>query len=207
MKKAIAINGSPRKNGNTAALLQKALDGARIQGAEVELIHLIDCDFKGCVSCFACKRKGAEFIGGCAYKDGLTPILEKAASADAVIVGSPIYIGDVTSMTRSFMERFFYPRISYGNKENRHKTDKKSTAFIYTMNASKLQSKMFFYIYLLNKGLFKKFGGYSARLLSTNTLQFDDYSLYDAANFNEHKKKENQSGQIPEGLRKGVSNR
>lgn len=58
MNKAIALNGSPRKNGNTATLLQKALAGAAEAGAETELIHLIDLDYKGCSSCFACKRKG-----------------------------------------------------------------------------------------------------------------------------------------------------
>ncbi|XWX63056.1 flavodoxin family protein [Desulfitobacterium sp. AusDCA] len=47
--KVIAINGSPRKNKNTATLLNKALEGA-----ETELIHLYDLNYKGCVSCFAC---------------------------------------------------------------------------------------------------------------------------------------------------------
>ena len=51
----IAINGSPRKNWNTATLLNKALEGASSQGATTELIHLYGLNFKGCVSCFACK--------------------------------------------------------------------------------------------------------------------------------------------------------
>ncbi len=50
--KVIAINGSPRKRWNTATLLEKALEGAASQGAETELIHLYDIDFKGCTSCF-----------------------------------------------------------------------------------------------------------------------------------------------------------
>ena len=53
----IAINGSPRKNGNTAALLNKALEGASSQGATTEMINLYDLNFKGCMSCFACKLK------------------------------------------------------------------------------------------------------------------------------------------------------
>ena len=56
--KIIAINGSPRKNWNTARLLEAALGGARAQGAETKLYHLHDYDFKGCRSCFACKRIG-----------------------------------------------------------------------------------------------------------------------------------------------------
>ena len=59
MTKALFINGSPRKNGNTAQLLKRAMDGAREAGAEVELVNLYDrsLNYKGCMSCFACKIK------------------------------------------------------------------------------------------------------------------------------------------------------
>lgn len=49
--KLLALNGSPRKTWNTAALLNRALEGAASQGAETELIHLYDLSYKGCVSC------------------------------------------------------------------------------------------------------------------------------------------------------------
>ena len=52
----IAVNGSPRKNWNTATLLQKALEGAEAQGAKTELIHLYEHNYRGCVSCFFCFR-------------------------------------------------------------------------------------------------------------------------------------------------------
>ena len=70
--KVIAVNGSPRKNWNTTTLLQKALDGAKSKGADTEIIHLYDLNFKGCTSCFACKRKNNLNIGHCAMKDDLT---------------------------------------------------------------------------------------------------------------------------------------
>ncbi len=73
----IAINGSPRKNWNTATLLTKALEGAASQGAETELVHLYDLDFKGCRSCFACKIIDGPHNGRCAQKDDLRPILKK----------------------------------------------------------------------------------------------------------------------------------
>ena len=60
MTKVIAINGSPRKTWNTATLLEHALSGARSAGAETELIHLYDLDFKGCVSCFCLQAQGRE---------------------------------------------------------------------------------------------------------------------------------------------------
>jgi multimeric flavodoxin WrbA len=53
----IAINGSPRKNWNTAKLLEQAIEGAKSLGAQTELIHLYDLNFQGCTSCFACNAK------------------------------------------------------------------------------------------------------------------------------------------------------
>jgi multimeric flavodoxin WrbA len=75
--KLVALNGSPRKGWNTEQLLQKAMDGAKLMGAETELIQLYDQEFKGCISCFACKVKGSRTNGLCAYRDALRPILEK----------------------------------------------------------------------------------------------------------------------------------
>lgn len=57
--KFYAINGSPRKQNNTATLLQKALDGIRDTYDDdscVEIIHLYDLEYRGCISCFHCKR-------------------------------------------------------------------------------------------------------------------------------------------------------
>jgi multimeric flavodoxin WrbA len=62
--KVMAFNGSPRKKWNTATLLEKALEGAASQGAETELIHLYDLDFKGCISCFAYKTRGVKVMAG-----------------------------------------------------------------------------------------------------------------------------------------------
>jgi hypothetical protein len=58
-------------------LLEKAVEGAKSVGAEAELIHLYDLDFKGCISCFACKTLGGKSYGRCAVKDGLAPVLER----------------------------------------------------------------------------------------------------------------------------------
>ena len=58
--KIYAINGGPRKKHNTAKLLQAALDGAAAspcaEAVEIEMIHLYDLTYNGCVSCFSCKR-------------------------------------------------------------------------------------------------------------------------------------------------------
>jgi multimeric flavodoxin WrbA len=111
--KVIAFNGSPRKKWNTATLLEKALEGASSQGAETELIHLYDLNYKGCISCFSCKMKNGRSYGKCAVKDDLTPIFQKVLDTQALIFGSPIYLGTATGQMRSFMERLVFPFLPY----------------------------------------------------------------------------------------------
>ncbi|MCH5186329.1 MAG: flavodoxin family protein, partial [Oscillospiraceae bacterium] len=105
--KAIAVNGSPRKGWNTDMLLRQALRGAADAGAQTELIQLSELTFSGCRSCFACKRAGAE-SGRCMQKDDLQSVLDKILSADAVFMGSPIYLGNVSGMMYCLMERLVF---------------------------------------------------------------------------------------------------
>jgi len=111
--KVLAINGSPRNNRNTAVLLKNALDGAASQGAETELVHLCDLDYKGCTNCLACKLKNGKSYGKCALQDGLSSILDKIPNIDALILGSPVYFGSMTGEMWSFIERLSYPYLSF----------------------------------------------------------------------------------------------
>ena len=107
----IAVSGSPRKGRNTEQMLTSALDGAASQGAQIELIRLYDLNFKGCKSCLACKRVGAQ--RKCFIKDDLSPVLEKLSNADAVIFGSPIYFMELTGVLHACLERFYFPFVTY----------------------------------------------------------------------------------------------
>ena len=131
--KVIGFNGSPRKNGNTATLLKHALDGAFSQGAETELINLYDHNYKGCISCFACRLKGGASYGRCAVNDDLKPILERVEAADAIILGSPIYLGTTTGEMRSFFERLIFQYLAYDAAYSSLFTRKIQTGIIYTM--------------------------------------------------------------------------
>ena len=137
----MAFNGSPRKKWNTATLLEKALEGASSQGAETDLIHLYDLNYKGCISCFACKTKGGESYGRCAVKDDLAPVFKKVEEADAIILGSPIYLGTVSGEMRSFMERLLFPYMTYTDPPQSLFPKKIHTGFIYTMNVPEEQMK------------------------------------------------------------------
>ncbi|MDR1096099.1 MAG: flavodoxin family protein [Spirochaetaceae bacterium] len=196
-RKVLAINGSPRKNANTAILLQKALEGAASAGAETEIVHLVDLRYRGCVSCFACKRKGTTFIGSCALQDELTPVLEKAMQSDAIILGSPIYLANITSLMHSFIERFGFMNISYDRKNFNSFTGKINAAFFYTMNVSRPASALFAYIYKINSERLKRLNGRVERLVCTDTWQFDDYGKYAASNFDAAKKKRRRETVFP----------
>jgi multimeric flavodoxin WrbA len=134
--KTIAINGSPRKNRNTATLLQNVLDGAQSAGSEVEMIHLYDQPFKGCISCFACKQKNSKHFGHCTVNDGLKPILQKIEEADAVVMGSPLYFTTVTGVMHSFLERFLFQYMLYTQPPSSTWKGNLRLGLIYTMNVS-----------------------------------------------------------------------
>ena len=84
MKKIIIIDGGPRKNMNTAKLLQRFAEGAKSAGSDVEVktVRLYDLDYRGCMSCMACKLKD-KASNICRFKDALTPVLEAPVLAPA----------------------------------------------------------------------------------------------------------------------------
>ena len=135
MKNFIAINGSPRRNGNTSTLLQHAIQGAQSAGAKTELVHLYSLNFKGCTSCFACKLKSRPH-GTCAMKDDLSPVLERIKEADAVIFGSPIYFMNISAGMAAFIERLFFSNYIYSDEFIFPK--KLPSAYFYTMNMTKI---------------------------------------------------------------------
>jgi len=200
----LAINGSPRKKWNTATLLEKALEGAASRGAETEIIHLYDLDFKGCTSCFACKLKGGKSYGKCAMNDGLTPVLEKLAHADAFVLGSPIYFGTVTGEMRSFMERLLFQNLTYTRPPGSLFGRKISTAFIYTMNISEEMMKEYHYpVHIgLNENVLSRTFGQAESLCSFETLQFEDYNKVVFSYFDPEERRERRRTIFPEDCRK-----
>ena len=197
--KIIAMNGSPRKNSNTAILLQHAMEGASFQRAETELINLYDLDYKGCTSCFACKLKGGKSYGKCAYKDELSPVLEKVLSADALLLGSPIYFHAVTGEMRSFLERLMFPILTYTEGYKGLLEKKIPVGFIYTMNVTKEYMIEANYIQVLRfaENSLESLFGSCEPLLVNDTLQFKDYSKYVVTVFDENKKKKVKEEQFP----------
>ena len=197
--KVIAFNGSPRKKWNTATLLQKALDGAASRGAETEIFHLYELNYKGCVSCFACKTKNGKSYGMCSAKDDLTSILRKVKEVDAIILGSPIYYGTVTGEMKSFMERLMFPYSTYTDPPGTLFSRKISTAFIYTLNAPEesIKERGYDRYFNANGMTLERIFGSSETLCSFDTYQFEDYSKYVAPRFDPLKKAKRREEVFP----------
>ena len=184
--KVLAFNGSPRKTWNTATLLGKALEGAAAQGAETELIHLYTLDYKGCISCFACKTKGGKSYGKCIVSDDLAPIFKKVEEADALILGSPVYLGRVTGEMASFLDRLLFQYIMYTDPLQSLFPKRIPTAFVYTMNATgdqEVREYGFESHFLFNEMILKNVFGSSETITSFDTLQVTDYSKIVASKF------------------------
>ncbi len=196
--KAIFINGSPRRNKNTAEMLQSALRGAQEAGAEVELIHLYSLNYKGCLSCFACKCKGNTVNGLCAIKDDLQPVLEKVINADVLVIGSPVYDSFPTGMTRSFIERLVFPAVNYNDYSKPLIRKPLRCATIYTMNAPKALFETLHYNIILGESnrVLGIFGSNPKMLCSHETYQFNDYSKYETA-VDEALRKEIRTNRFP----------
>lgn len=204
-KKILAINGSPRKYWNTYQLCESALKGASSIGAETELIQLCDIKFSGCMSCYVCHKKGMRKEFDCFYKDALSPLLKKCLQADAIIVGSPIYYGDITGTVHNFLERLLFPIDTYAIEKGVRlkKLDKViPSALIFTMNANEKQAKDMKKILQHDVDCMNHLLGYCESLYSFDTYQFSNYEEYDANLFDEKHKLELNKKQFPLDLEK-----
>lgn len=135
--KIYAINGGPRKTWNTAAMLKSFLVGAQTaeSNVETETIHLFDLAYKGCRSCYGCKRKGKSY-GTCGIKDDLHALLPAISEADGIVMGSPVYYYNMTGELRSFLERLLFPYDSFEQGESTLAPRPLETALLYTMNVT-----------------------------------------------------------------------
>ncbi len=110
--KIIAINGSARKDGNTAYFIEKSLEPLYAAGFECELIQLAGQKIRGCTACGGCRKEGAN---GCVQDDFLSECIRKVHDAHGLIIGSPTYFSDVTAETKALIDRTGYSSRAQGN--------------------------------------------------------------------------------------------
>lgn len=200
MKKIIIIDGGPRRGMNTAQMLQHFAEGAQSVSDDVEVktVRLYDMDFKGCMSCMVCKIKG-KASNICKFKDALTPVLEEIAQADGLVLGSPIYFGDVTGKMRIFLERLAFPWLSY-NDYSMTAPKPMPVVLIETMNGTPDRNNSQGYgsmEYCIARAL-----GEPEHLIAYNTYQVKDYSRFELAGFSEEAKRQYRDAHWQEDLQK-----
>lgn len=98
--KILGIVGSPRRQSNTEILLDKALEGAREAGAEVEKVLVSKLKISPCLEIYACRKDG-----NCAIKDDMQSLYEKLLEADHIVFASPIFFYGVTSQSKAIIDR------------------------------------------------------------------------------------------------------
>ncbi|MFO7497473.1 MAG: flavodoxin family protein [Desulfobacterales bacterium] len=124
MSYILAVYGSPRRKGNTATLLQQAVQGAREAGAEVEEIVLRDLKMSPCLEIYGCKQDGR-----CVIQDDYQKLHDKLLRMDGIMLASPIFFYTVSAFTKIFMDRcnvhwvkkYWIDQAVMGKWENRRK--------------------------------------------------------------------------------------
>ena len=101
--KITCILGSPRKNGNSAAIAGRFTSVAESLGAASETFFLNELTFRGCQACMACKGK----LDTCGVKDDLIPVFESMRTADIIVAATPVYSGYASGQFKCFMDRCY----------------------------------------------------------------------------------------------------
>ncbi|MDR2349164.1 MAG: flavodoxin family protein [Deltaproteobacteria bacterium] len=110
--KVLAVNGSPRPHGNTAIMLEWALDEIQKEGIVTEHVQIGGEAVRGCKACGGCSRM--EEIK-CVQDDPVNPIITKMIEADGVILGSPVYFADITPELKCVIDRVGYVSLRHNN--------------------------------------------------------------------------------------------
>ena len=200
MKRIMIIDGGPRRNMNTAQMLQKFAEGAKSVGNDVEVktVRLYDMDYKGCMSCMACKLKG-KTSNVCRFRDALSPVLDEITQADGLVLGSPVYFGEVTGQMRAFLERLSFPWLSY-NDYSMTAPKRMPVVLIETMNGIPERNNSNGFGTM--EGCITRALGEPQHIVAYNTCQVKDYSRYELGGFSEEAKHQWRDAHWEEDLQK-----
>jgi len=141
--KIVCITGSPRKNGNSAALIKEIISIAENTNATVQSYSLNQLSYKGCQACMSCKGK----TDHCIVNDDLTEVLSAITACDLLVLASPVYFGDITAQMKGLIDRtysFLVPNFMQKDKPSRLDTGK---SLIFILAQGQPDEKMFADIY------------------------------------------------------------
>jgi multimeric flavodoxin WrbA len=110
----VMVNGSPRQDGNTGTMLKSLAKKAKDRGAEVTYFEIVDKDIQDCDGCYRC-----DVDGKCVKDDDMSEAYGLVQDADVLIIGSPIYMGMETGLTKCFVDRLYYLMSKKDNRPGR----------------------------------------------------------------------------------------
>jgi len=152
--KITCVLGSPRSNGNGAVLMKRFGDTAGKLGAQVQNYVLSELHYRGCTACMGCKTKSDK----CVLQDDLTQVLESVREGDVLVMASPVYLWDVTSLLRAFIERtysFFVPDFATNPNPSRLKPGKK---LVFIQTQGQPSENLFADLFSRIEPIFKRYG-------------------------------------------------
>lgn len=158
----IGFIASPRKEGNTAWVVNKILEGAKEQGATTQSWYFSDLEIEPCRSCYGCKNGNR----CCVINDDMQKLYNAIEHADALVLGSPVYMGQMSAQAKIFTDRLFArfsPRFSpYFIEENAGK----KLILVFTQGNP-------------DSGMFQQYFDYTKKMFQL--LEFDVKGVYVAA--------------------------
>ncbi|MGD8227925.1 MAG: flavodoxin family protein [Desulfobacteraceae bacterium] len=169
MQKILAIYGSPRRKGNTSVLLQKAVEGAKEGGAEVDEIVLRDLKMSPCLEIYGCKKEGR-----CVIKDDFQTVYDQILSCKGLMLASPIFFYTVSAHTKILMDRCqsFWVKKYWIDKTPFGKLDPKRKALFISVGATQ-GKKLFDGVRLTVRYFFETFDAELWRSLLYRGLDFE----------------------------------
>lgn len=160
------LNGSPRKNGNTAALVRAFTEGAKEAGNEVQEFYLQDRNIHGCLSCNACRKGLAD---PCVQKDDMLPIYKAFLDADVVVFATPLYFSAISGTLKTANDRLF----AIWSRNDGTAQGKESVLLI-TSNSGQIEQALLWY------GQFMKYSGWKdLGIVSGKGSPFGLYTVQD----------------------------
>ncbi|WP_261788989.1 flavodoxin family protein [Methanosarcina siciliae] len=141
--KVLGLVGSPKIDGNTSRLVNAVLEGAAEKGAETVVYNIASLDIKGCDACGRCQEQGC-----CAINDDMQELYREIQTADVIVLGSPVYMWQVTAQTKLLLDRM--------------------TAFLRPNFSSRLEHKKLILVFsqgIQDRDAFKPYFEYTAGLL------------------------------------------
>lgn len=156
--KIIGLVGSPREDSNTEAMIEQILKGASDSGAETKIFNLHKMNISPCNACQHCKSND----GKCANNDDMQVLYKEIQESDAFVLGSPVYMWQMTAQAKSFTDRLYANYLT----DFEEKYGKKDMALVFTQGNP--DENMFSEYFNYTKNMFE-FLGYNVVDLLTST--------------------------------------